>query len=328
MWHDGDVTQALLPALEDAWSDFARSRARKGRSVHTLNIYRKSYEQFWRWAESEGLPPDPGAVTHRHVNAWTSAMLAAPLVRNGNVTFDVNPDTGDRVPRPIQASTVRIRWQNLRPFFSWWAQEMEEPNPFDKADVPRLEERPVPVIALDDVRAMLHACAGTDFEARRDTAIIRFLIDTGARVGEFVAMTLDSWDRRQDLVTLTGKTGTRIVPISPSTGEALARYVRVRQRQPYAGSKALWVGGRGPLSDSGVAQMLNRRADQAAVPRLHPHIFRHSWAHELKRAGASEGDLMALGGWTTSAMVHRYGKSAAIARAQDTGRRIALGDRL
>ena len=215
LWHDGDVTQALLPPLEDAWSDFARSRARKGRSVHTLNIYRKSYEQFWRWAETEGLPPDPGAVTRRHVNAWTSAMLVAPLVRNGSVTFDVDPDTGDRVPRPIQPNTVRIRWQNLRPFFSWWAEEMEEPNPFDKADVPRLEERPVPVVALDDVRAMLHACAGTDFEARRDTAIIRFLIDTGARVGELVGMTVDSWDRRQDLVTLTGKTGTRIVPDLP-----------------------------------------------------------------------------------------------------------------
>ncbi len=317
-----------MPPLEDAWSDFARSRARKGRSVHTLNIYRKSYEQFWRWAETEGLPPDPGGVTRRHVNAWTSAMLVAPLVRNGSVTFDVDPDTGNSVPRPIQPNTVRIRWQNLRPFFSWWAQEMEEPNPFDKADVPRLEERPVPVVALDDVRAMLHACAGIDFEARRDTAIVRFLIDTGARVGELIGTTVDSWDRRQDLVTLTGKTGTRIVPISPSTGEALARYMRLRLRQSHAGSRALWIGTRGPLSDSGVAQMLNRRADQAEVPRLHPHVFRHSWAHELKRAGASEGDLMALGGWTTSAMVHRYGKSAAIARAQDTGRRIALGDKL
>jgi site-specific recombinase XerD len=322
------VTQVLLPSLEDAWSDFARSRARKGRSVHTLNIYRKSYEQFWRWAETEGLPPDPGAISHRDVNAWTSAMLVAPLVRNGSVTFDVDPDTGDKVPRPIQPNTVRIRWQNLRPFFSWWAEEMEDPNPFDKADVPRLEEHPVPVIALDDVRAMLHACTGTDFEARRDMAIIRFLIDTGARVGELIGMTVDSWDRRQDLVTLAGKTGTRTVPISPSTGESLARYVRLRQRQSHAGSKSLWIGARGPLGDSGVAQMLNRRADQAQVPRLHPHMFRHSWAHELKRAGASEGDLMALGGWTTSAMVHRYGKSAAIARAQDTGRRIALGDRL
>ncbi len=296
--------------------------------MHTLKVYRKSYEQFWRWAETEGFPPDPGMVTHRDVNAWTSAMVGAPLVRNGKVTFDIDPDTGEKAPRLIRPNTVRIRWQNLRPFFSWWAHEMEETNPFDKADVPRLEDHPVPVVALDNVRAMLLACASSDFEARRDTAIIRFLIDTGARVGELVAMTVDSWDRRQDLVTLTGKTGTRIVPVSPSTGEALARYVRVRQRQSHARSKALWIGNRGPLSNSGVAQMLNRRADQAEVPRLHPHVFRHSWAHELKQAGASEGDLMALGGWTTSAMVHRYGRSAAVARAQETGRRIALGDQL
>ena len=72
-------------------------------------------------------------------------------------------------------------------------------------------------------------------------------------------MTLDSWDRRQDLVTLTGKTGTRIVPVSPSTGEALARYVRVRQRQPHASSNALWIGVRGPLGDSGVAQVIDYR---------------------------------------------------------------------
>jgi hypothetical protein len=48
LWHHENVTHALLPPLEDAWADFARSRTRKGRSVHTLNIYRKSYEQFWR----------------------------------------------------------------------------------------------------------------------------------------------------------------------------------------------------------------------------------------------------------------------------------------
>jgi len=33
-----------------------------------------------------------------------------------------------------------------------------------------------------------------------------------------------------------------------------------------------------------------------------PHMLRHSWAHMLKQAGAGEGDLMALGGWSTSPM--------------------------
>ncbi len=82
------------------------------------------------------------------------------------------------------------------------------------------------------------------------------------------------------------------------------------------------------MTAGGVAQMLYRRCDQADVPRVHPHALRHSWAHEMKRAGAGEGDLMALGGWSSPVMVHRYGRSAAVARAHETGRRIAIGDRL
>jgi site-specific recombinase XerD len=316
------------PTLEEAWSDFARSLARRGRSGHTISIYRKSYDSFWSWAQNQGLPPDPSATNAHQINRWVDDMLSKPASRNGRIVYDLDADTGERTPRQVQANTARIRWQNLRPFFTWWAKEMDVDNPFDGADTPRLDDKPVPVIHLDDIRALLRACEGRDFEARRDTAMIRFLLDTGCRVGEMVAMSVDGWDRRQDLVTLTGKIGTRIVPISPSTGEAMARYVRLRHQHPQAGARALWLGARGPLAASGVAQMLNRRADQAGVPHLHPHMFRHSWAHLLKAAGASEGDLMALGGWSTSAMVHRYGRGADIAQAQETGRRIALGDRL
>lgn len=318
----------LDPHIEDAWADFRRSLTRKGRSEHTAAIYRKSFEGFWRWAEAEGLPPDPGAVTYQHVNAWVDTMLEQPATRGGRVQYDTDPMTGERQPRPITANTVRIRWQNLRPFFSWWATEMDEANPFDRADAPKLDEAPVEVVSLEDVRAVLHACDGKAFDERRDIALVRLMIDTGARVGELVAMTIDSWDRRSDVVTLVGKTGTRTVPVSPSTGEAMARYLRVRARRPQARSAALWLGLRGPMTSGGIAQMLYRRCDQAEVPRFHPHVLRHTWAHEMKRSGAGEGDLMALGGWSSPTMVHRYGKSAAVARAHETGRRIAIGDRL
>jgi integrase len=318
----------MHPALEDAWADFRRSLARKGRSEHTAEIYRKSFESFWGWADGADLSPDPGEITHREVNGWVDWMLEQPATRGGRVQYETDPETGERHPKPITANTIRIRWQNLRPFFTWWAAEMEESNPFDRADPPRAEETPVPVVSFEDIRLLLYTCDGKDFEARRDTALIRLLIDTGARVGEIVAMTVDSWDRRTDLVTLTGKTGTRTVPVSPSTGEALARYLRVRGRHYAVRSSALWLGLRGKLTAGGVAQMLYRRCDAAEIPRLHPHMLRHTWAHEMKRAGAGESDLMALGGWSTPTMVHRYGKSAAISRAHEAGRRIAIGDRL
>jgi integrase len=108
----------------------------------------------------------------------------------------------------------------------------------------------------------------------------------------------------------------------------MSRYVRLRTQHPKSNLPALWLGLRGPLSTGGVAQMIYRRCDQAGIARVHPHALRHSWAHYAKVNGASEGDLMALGGWSSTQMVHRYGKSAAIERAHDTARRIKIGDEL
>jgi integrase len=45
---------------------------------------------------------------------------------------------------------------------------------------PRLPEQPVPVIAPDGLHRLLKACDGKGFDARRDTALIMFLLDTGA----------------------------------------------------------------------------------------------------------------------------------------------------
>lgn len=52
------------------------------------------------------------------------------------------------------------------------------------------DERPTPiaVIELDDVRRLLSTATGPDLIDRRDTAIIRVLLDTGARLGELVNM--------------------------------------------------------------------------------------------------------------------------------------------
>jgi hypothetical protein len=114
-------------------------------------------------------------------------------------------------------------------------------------------------------------CRGRDFASLRDTAIIRVLFDTGCRRGELVNLTLADWDRRQDFLTLRGKTGLRVVPISATTGEALARYVRARSNHSATGpTDALWLGRKGALRDSGVSQLLAYRCRLARLPRINP----------------------------------------------------------
>jgi integrase len=320
---------ADLPTnLEDAWADYARSLARRGRKPTTAHIYRQSFDAFWTWALEHAIPADPSAVDHHTINRWSDALLTTPMRRNGAPTYITDPETGDQVPKLIEPSTRRILWANLRPFFSWWAKEEEVPNPYHRADAPPVPSEPVPVARIDDLRAVLATCSTKDFTDRRDEAILRVFIDTGARRGELVSLTVDDYDRRADLLHLDGKTGKRLVPVSLATGEALARYLRRRSEHPRADLPALWLGSKGPFGESGIAQMLARRCERAGVPKMHPHQLRHTWAHLFRAEGGSEGDLMYLAGWSSTEMAHRYGRSAAGERAQAAARAIGIGDRL
>src|SRR5262249_14995622 len=161
-------------ALDDWWADFARSLRRRNRSDATTGLYRESFDGFWRWALDAGVEPDPAAITTDTVNAYTDKLVS----------------TG------VRPTTVAIRWRNLRPSFTGWAKETDSPNPFTNADVPSVDDdQPIPVIDLDDIRALLATCSGTGFEDRRDTAVIRVLFDTGCRLGELVNLHVGDWDR-------------------------------------------------------------------------------------------------------------------------------------
>ena len=82
------------------------------------------------------------------------------------------------------------------------------------------------------------------------------------------------------------------------------------------------------MTDSGIAQMLERRCAQAGMDKVHPHQFRHTAAHTWLAAGGSEVSAMRNFGWRSRTMLSRYGASVADERARDEAHRLALGDRL
>ncbi len=230
-------------------------------SAHTSASYLREIDALIGWCEANGIATWD-ALDTQHLRLFAARSHAGGLA-----------------PRSVQR-----RLSAVRTFLRFLQRErVLAHNPAAEVRAPKARRRLPETLDVDQMGRLLEI-PGDDALAVRDRAIMELFYSSGLRLAELVGLELGAIDLADRTVRVTGKGNkTRILPVGRKAIEALESWLGARAGLARTGETALFVGRNGSrVGQRAVQTRVARWARLQGLPmRMHPHLFRHSFASHL-----------------------------------------------
>lgn len=240
-------------------------------SPHTLSNYTRDLTRLTEYCDSMGIADWTGLDSHgvRSFVAW-------------------------RHRKGVGGRSLQRELSALRSLYNFLLRErVVGSNPGIGVPAPKAEKRLPRALDVDQTGHLLDIHDDSPL-ALRDKAMMELVYSSGLRLAELISLDLDSIDRSDATVRITGKgSKTRVVPVGRMALQALGQWLRVRGQLASPEQRALFVSKNGKrLSPRSVQQRMREWAlKQGLDSRVHPHMLRHSFASHILE---SSGDLRAV----------------------------------
>ncbi|MCH8235876.1 MAG: phage integrase N-terminal SAM-like domain-containing protein, partial [Chloroflexi bacterium] len=238
-----------------ALTSFDLSLRAQNKSPRTVEVYSLPVRQLADFLGEKGHSGEVSDISRDDLNAYFA-----------------------RLHEKHKPSTVNNRYRGLQAFFKFLDLEEEIPeNPMRNMRPPQVPEILVPVLSEADVKSLLRACEGHGFEDRRDHALLRLFVTTGARRAELINLRLSADQPEENDISLDPPTirvmgkgrRERLVPFDVRTARAVDRYMRMRESHAHAHLPWLWLSRKGRLTANGALQMVRRRGREAGLGKIY-----------------------------------------------------------
>lgn len=265
-------------------------------STHTLKAYERDLSMFEEFLKERGYD-------YRRVGAKEYEEFIAHLRER-----DLAPSTVQRMAAAVKSFYRFLAMYDRLPY-----------NPLENVHLPS-SEKPLPkALSYEEVVRILNAVEIRDELRFRDKLLLEMLYATGIRISEALQMSVLDVDVEGRFVRVVGKgKKERIVPFHSRVAELLRDYLRDVQPRIARGNPVLFPNRRGGrLSRVGAWKIVKNYAVKVGLgKKVHPHVFRHTFATHMLLGGCDIRILQELLGHASVATTERYLK-VSLARVYD-----------